>query len=178
MKKKTTQETKPVPRKIRGTLEALADDHYTFTPYGEGEPTKIDVTAIGKTGTKTYITVGAKPKRVAHLVVSNDVPDIKSALSDELFKVNQLLPDTAEAQLPEIEPRLILLFSEQSKILGHARLFLDEKNLTMTAVQSFVLKNGENHTAKFIAASTRYAQSLMLNKEKISYLFLRKGGDE
>ena len=95
--KKTKDETMSVPRRVRGVLEAKGQDHYEFTPFAQtGESSQVDVIGIGKDGTKTYLTTGQKPKRVAHLVVDlsgspNPLDDLRPAKTPFLFNFDRTL---------------------------------------------------------------------------------------
>ena len=158
--RKVKDETQPVPRKIRGTLEALGGDSYKFTPQGTGESTQQNVVSVGKS--KMYDTVGRQPQRVAHLVVPKDVVDVR----DELFRqVDQLTRgDKTEAELPprQTDDVVCLLKSR------HVRMY-----------HEIPLVMGTNYASEMMKSMTSCNQSLSINREKIAALeqALKKGGD-
>ena len=169
--RKVKDETQPVPRKIRGTLEALGGDSYKFTPQGTGESTQQNVVSVGKS--KMYDTVGRQPQRVAHLVVPKDVVDVR----DELFRqVDQLTRgDKTEAELPpkQTDDVVCLLKSR------HVRMYLDTKAHMVRMYHEIPLVMGTNYASEMMKGMTSCNQSLSINREKIAALeqALKKGGD-
>ena len=67
-----TTNTKPKPRKVRGTGTYVGDE-FTFTPYEQGEPTQRNVKTTK--GGKVYETCSEKkPMKVAYLLVLPMLP--------------------------------------------------------------------------------------------------------
>ncbi len=93
-----TTNTKPKPRKVRGTGTYMGDE-FTFTPYEHGEPTQRNVKTTK--GGKVYDTCSEKkPMKVAYLTCAADAADPWSEYTSQLKKLGvkpqkpQQLPDT------------------------------------------------------------------------------------
>lgn len=164
---KVKDETLSVPRKIRGTLEALGGDSYKFTPQGTGESTQQNVVSVGKS--KMYDTVGRQPQRVAHLVVPKDVVDVR----DELFRqVDQLTRgDKTEAELPPrpADDVVCLLRGD------HVKLYIDEKAHVLRMYHEIPIAFGTNYASELMRGIMSCNQSLTVNREKLAAL--EKGGE-
>lgn len=92
-----TTNTKPKPRKVRGTGTYMGDE-FTFTPYEQGEPTQRNVKTTK--GGKVYETCSEKkPMKVAYLTCAADAADPWSEYTSQLKKLGvkpqkpQQLPD-------------------------------------------------------------------------------------
>ena len=92
-----TTNTKPKPRKVRGTGTYIGDE-FTFTPYEQGEPTQRNVKTTK--GGKVYETCSEKkPMKVAYLTCAADAADPWSEYTSQLKKLGvkpqkpQQLPD-------------------------------------------------------------------------------------
>lgn len=164
---KVKDETLSVPRKIRGTLEALGGDSYKFTPQGTGESTQQNVVIVGKS--KMYDTVGRQPQRVAHLVVPKDVVDVR----DELFRqVDQLTRgDKTEAELPprQTDDVVCLLRGD------HVKLYIDEMAHVLRMYHEIPIAFGTNYASELMRGIMSCNQSLTVNREKLAAL--EKGGE-
>lgn len=93
-----TTNTKPKPRKVRGTGTYIGDE-FTFTPYEQGEPTQRNVKTTK--GGKVYDTCSEKkPMKVAYLTCAADAADPWSEYTSQLKKLGVkpqkpvTLPDT------------------------------------------------------------------------------------
>ena len=93
-----TTNTKPKPRKVRGTGTYVGDE-FKFTPYEQGEPTQRNVKTTK--GGKVYDTCSEKkPMKVAYLTCAADAADPWSEYTSQLKKLGvkpqkpQQLPDT------------------------------------------------------------------------------------
>ena len=93
-----TTNTKPKPRRVRGTGTYMGDE-FTFTPYEQGEPAQLNVKTCK--GGKTYQTSSEKkPMKVAYLTCAADAPDPWSEYTSQLKKLGvkpqkpQQLPDS------------------------------------------------------------------------------------
>ena len=164
---KAKDETLSVPRKIRGTLEALGGDSYKFTPQGTGESTQQNVVTVGKS--KMYETVGKQPQRVAHLVVPKDVVDVR----DELFRqVDELTRgDKTEAELPPRQTDDVVCLLKGR----HVRLYLDTKARVVRMYHEIPLVMGTNYASELMKGMTSCNQSLAVNRDKIAPLELKGG---
>ena len=80
-----TSNTKPKPRKVRGTGTYVGDE-FTFTPYEQGEPTQRNVKTTK--GGKVYDTCSEKkPMKVAYLTCAADYADPWSEYTSQLKKL-------------------------------------------------------------------------------------------
>ena len=80
-----TSNTKPKPRKVRGTGTYVGDE-FTFTPYEQGEPTQRNVKTTK--GGKVYDTCSEKkPMKVAYLTCAADDADPWSEYTSQLKKL-------------------------------------------------------------------------------------------
>ena len=93
-----TTNTKPKPRRVRGTGTYMGDE-FTFTPYEQGEPTQRNVKTTK--GGKVYETCSEKkPMKVAYLTCAADTADPWSEYTSQLKKLGvkpqkpQQLPDS------------------------------------------------------------------------------------
>ena len=162
IKKAIKEETQPVPRKIRGTLEALGKDCYKFTPQGKGESTQANVVTIGNS--KTYETIGKNPQRVAHLVVPATAVDFRAELFRQVDELTRQEKQEKEA-VAEVPAESVILHKGEGM-----KLVLDEKGKKFLFVQELPLKRGTNYVGLMIAAVNRCSQTITANKEMISKL--------
>ena len=80
-----TTNTKPKPRKVRGTGTYMGDE-FTFTPYEQGELTQRNVKTTK--GGKVYETCSEKkPMKVAYLTCTADAADPWSEYTSQLKKL-------------------------------------------------------------------------------------------
>ena len=80
-----TTNTKPKPRKVRGTGTYVGDE-FTFTPYEQGEPAQRNVKTTK--GGKVYETCSEKkPMKVAYLTCAADAADPWSEYTSQLKKL-------------------------------------------------------------------------------------------
>jgi len=160
--KKIKEETQPVPRKIRGTLEALGGDSYKFTPQGKGEPTQQNVVTVGKS--KMYETVGKTPQRVAHLIVPSDAVDVRAELFRQVDELTR--NDKSENPIKVTKPEETVVLHKGEGL----RLIIDEKERKFIFVQEIPLKRGTNYVGEMIAAVNRCSQTIAVNRDKVSNL--------
>ena len=100
-----TTNTKPKPRKIRGTGTYMGDE-FTFTPYEQGEPAQRNV-KITKGG-KVYETCSEKkPMKVAYLTCAADAADPWSEYTSQLKKLG------VKPQKPQQQPDSLRVVAEQ-----------------------------------------------------------------
>ena len=92
-----TTNTKPKPRKVRGTGTYVGDE-FTFTPYEQGEPAQRNVKTTK--GGKVYETCSEKkPMKVAYLTCAADAADPWSEYTSQLKKLG------VKPQKPKQQPR-------------------------------------------------------------------------
>ena len=165
--RKVKDQTQPVPRKIRGTLEALGGDSYKFTPQGKGESTQQNVVSVGES--KMYDTVGKKPCRMVSLKVKGDTADVRAELFRQLDELTK--SDKTEAELPprQTDDVVCLLKGE------HVRLYIDEKARLLRMYHEIPISMGVNYATELMKGMTACNQQLSINREKLAAL--EKGGE-
>ena len=100
-----TTNTKPKPRKVRGTGTYIGDE-FTFTPYEQGEPTQRNVKTTK--GGKVYETCSEKkPMKVAYLTCAADTADPWSEYTSQLKKLG------VKPQKPQQQPDTLRVVAEQ-----------------------------------------------------------------
>ena len=100
-----TSNTKPKPRKVRGTGTYVGDE-FTFTPYEQGEPTQRNVKTTK--GGKVYDTCSEKkPMKVAYLTCAADDADPWSEYTSQLKKLG------VKPQKPQQQPDSLRVVKEQ-----------------------------------------------------------------
>ena len=100
-----TTNTKPKPRKVRGTGTYMGDE-FTFTPYEQGEPTQRNVKTTK--GGKVYETCSEKkPMKVAYLTCAADAADPWSEYTSQLKKLG------VKPQKPVAQPDSLRVVKEQ-----------------------------------------------------------------
>ena len=114
-----TTNTKPKPRKVRGTGTYVGDE-FTFTPYEQGEPTQRNVKTTK--GGKVYETCSEKkPMKVAYLTCAADAADPWSEYTSQLKKLG------VKPQKPQQLPDSLRVVKEQD-----LECWLDEEKTEMT----------------------------------------------
>ena len=114
-----TTNTKPKPRKVRGTGTYVGDE-FTFTPYEQGEPTQRNVKTTK--GGKVYETCSEKkPMKVAYLTCAADTADPWSEYTSQLKKLG------VKPQKPQQQPDTLRVVAEQG-----LECWLDEEKNEMT----------------------------------------------
>lgn len=114
-----TTNTKPKPRKVRGTGTYIGDE-FTFTPYEQGEPTQRNVKTTK--GGKVYETCSEKkPMKVAYLTCAADAADPWSEYTSQLKKLG------VKPQKPQQQPDTLRVVAEQG-----LECWLDEEKNEMT----------------------------------------------
>ena len=114
-----TTNTKPKPRKVRGTGTYMGDE-FTFTPYEQGEPTQRNVKTTK--GGKVYETCSEKkPMKVAYLTCAADAADPWSEYTSQLKKLG------VKPQKPVTQPDSLRVVKEQD-----LECWLDEEKGEMT----------------------------------------------
>lgn len=114
-----TTNTKPKPRKVRGTGTYVGDE-FTFTPYEQGEPTQRNVKTTK--GGKVYETCSEKkPMKVAYLTCAADAADPWSEYTSQLKKLG------VKPQKPQQLPDCLRVVAEQG-----LECWLDEEKTEMT----------------------------------------------
>lgn len=114
-----TTNTKPKPRKVRGTGTYMGDE-FTFTPYEQGEPTQRNVKTTK--GGKVYETCSEKkPMKVAYLTCAADTADPWSEYTSQLKKLG------VKPQKPQQQPDTLRVVAEQG-----LECWLDEEKNEMT----------------------------------------------
>jgi len=114
-----TTNTKPKPRKVRGTGTYVGDE-FTFTPYEQGEPTQRNVKTTK--GGKVYETCSEKkPMKVAYLTCAADAADPWSEYTSQLKKLG------VKPQKPQQLPDSLRVVAEQG-----LECWLDEEKTEMT----------------------------------------------
>ena len=109
-----TTNTKPKPRKVRGTGTYVGDE-FTFTPYEQGEPTQRNVKTTK--GGKVYETCSEKkPMKVAYLTCAAD-----TEYTSQLKKLG------VKPQKPQQQPDTLRVVAEQG-----LECWLDEEKNEMT----------------------------------------------
>ena len=166
--RKVKEETQPVPRKVRGTLEALGGDEYRFRPQGKGEAAQANVVSVGQA--KMYDTVGRQPQRVVHLKVDGDAADVRAELFSQLDAVTASMKTDME-QVPMPTDDVVCLLKGR-----HVRLYLDTKARVVRMYHEIPLLMGTNYASELMKGMTSCNQSLAVNREKIAAL--EKGGQE
>ena len=94
-----TDETRPLPRRVRGTLTIKAGDNMEFKAYREtGESSQQLVAKNGDS--KLYRTVGEKkPKTICHVVVPEDSTDPAAYIYDKVEELTKTLQTKARPKL-------------------------------------------------------------------------------
>ena len=116
-----TTNTKPKPRKIRGTGTYMGDE-FTFTPYEQGEPAQRNVKTTK--GGKVYETCSEKkPMKVAYLTCAADAADPWSEYTSQLKKLG------VKPQKPQQQPDSLRVVAEQG-----LECWLDEEKNEMTFI--------------------------------------------
>ena len=114
-----TTNTKPKPRKVRGTGTYVGDE-FTFTPYEQGEPTQRNVKTTK--GGKVYDTCSEKkPMKVAYLTCAADAADPWSEYTSQLKKLG------VKPQKPQQQPDSLRVVKDQG-----LECWLDEEKNEMT----------------------------------------------
>ena len=114
-----TTNTKPKPRKVRGTGTYLGDG-FTFTPYEQGEPTQRNVKTTK--GGKVYETSSEKkPMKVAYLTCAADSADPWSEYTSQLKKLG------VKPQKPPQQPDNLRVVNESG-----LQCWLDEERNEIT----------------------------------------------
>ena len=114
-----TTNTKPKPRKVRGTGTYVGDE-FTFTPYEQGEPTQRNVKTTK--GGKVYDTCSEKkPMKVAYLTCAADAADPWSEYTSQLKKLG------VKPQKPQQQPDSLRVVKEQG-----LECWLDEEKNEVT----------------------------------------------
>ena len=114
-----TANTKPKPRKVRGTGTYLGDE-FTFTPYEQGEPAQRNVKTTK--GGKVYETCSEKkPMKVAYLTCAADSADPWNEYTSQLKKLG------IKPQKPQQQPDTLRVVKEQG-----LECWLDETKEEMT----------------------------------------------
>ena len=114
-----TTNTKPKPRKVRGTGTYMGDE-FTFTPYEQGEPAQRNVKTTK--GGKVYETCSEKkPMKVAYLTCAADAADPWSEYTSQLKKLG------VKPQKPVTLPDSLRVVKEQG-----LECWLDEEKNEMT----------------------------------------------
>ena len=114
-----TTNTKPKPRKVRGTGTYVGDE-FTFTPYEQGEPAQRNVKTTK--GGKVYETCSEKkPMKVAYLTCAADTADPWSEYTSQLKKLG------VKPQKPQQQPDTLRVVAEQG-----LECWLDEEKNEMT----------------------------------------------
>ena len=99
-----TANTKPKPRKVRGTGTYLGDE-FTFTPYEQGEPAQRNVKTTK--GGKVYETCSEKkPMKVAYLTCAADSADPWNEYTSQLKKLG------IKPQKPQQQPDTLRVVNE------------------------------------------------------------------
>ena len=158
-KKKIKEETQPVPRKIRGTLEALGSDEYRFRPQGKGEAQQANVVSVGNA--KMYDTVGKKPMRMVSLKVSTDATDIRSELFQQLEALTHDSKTQAE-QPPKQTEDVVCLYKGE-----HVRLYIDEKEKLIRMYHEIPMVQGTNYASELMRGMTSCNQALSINRQRL-----------
>jgi len=115
----TDNNSKPKPRKVRGTGTYLGDG-FTFTPYEQGEPAQLNVKTCK--GAKTYQTSSEKkPMKVAYLTCAADAADPWSEYTSQLKKLG------VKPQKPKQLPESLRVVKDQG-----LECWLDEEKNEMT----------------------------------------------
>ena len=111
--------TKPKPRKVRGTGTYLGDE-FTFTPYEQGEPAQRNVKTTK--GGKVYETCSEKkPMKVAYLTCAADSADPWNEYTSQLKKLG------IKPQKPQQQPDTLRVVNESG-----LQCWLDETKEEMT----------------------------------------------
>jgi len=111
--------TKPKPRKVRGTGTYLGDE-FTFTPYEQGEPAQRNVKTTK--GGKVYETCSEKkPMKVAYLTCAADSADPWNEYTCQLKKLG------IKPQKPQQQPDTLRVVNESG-----LQCWLDETKEEMT----------------------------------------------
>ena len=114
-----TANTKPKPRKVRGTGTYLGDE-FTFTPYEQGEPAQRNVKTTK--GGKVYETCSEKkPMKVAYLTCAADSADPWNEYTSQLKKLG------IKPQKPQQQPDTLRVVNESG-----LQCWLDETKEEMT----------------------------------------------
>ena len=157
--KKTTEETLTVPRKIRGTMTAEGNDHFSFVPYGQGTSQQEVIAQKGKS--KVYNTVGEKKQSlVAHLVIPKDSADPYGSFTEELDKFAK-----GFGSQPTIrKPRGRMLLKDLSTQV------IACKDRRLVVLMEIPIENGQNYPANLISQLQKVNQCLVINKAYLSQL--------
>jgi len=100
-----TTNTKPKPRKVRGTGTYVGDE-FKFTPYEQGEPTQRNVKTTK--GGKVYDTCSEKkPMKVAYLTCAADAADPWNEYTGQLKKLG------VKPLKPQQQPDCLRVVAEQ-----------------------------------------------------------------
>ena len=114
-----TANTKPKPRKVRGTGTYMGDE-FTFTPYEQGEPAQRNVKTTK--GGKVYETCSEKkPMKVAYLTCAADSADPWNEYTSQLKKLG------IKPQKPQQQPDTLRVVNESG-----LECWLDETKEEMT----------------------------------------------
>ena len=118
-----TANTKPKPRKVRGTGTYMGDE-FTFTPYEQGEPAQRNVKTTK--GGKVYETCSEKkPMKVAYRTCAADSADPWNEYTSQLKKLG------IKPQKPQQQPDSLRVVNESG-----LECWLDEtkEEITFTGV--------------------------------------------
>ena len=131
-----TTNTKPKPRKVRGTGTYVGDE-FTFTPYEQGEPAQRNVKTTK--GGKVYEACSEKkPMKVAYLTCAADAADPWSEYTSQLKKLG------VKPQKPKQQPDCLRVVKENG-----LECWLDEEKNELTFTGTIDLsKNCRNWQAE------------------------------
>lgn len=166
--KRIKEETQPVPRKVRGTLECQGGDVYTFKPQGSGEATQQNVVTRGEA--KMYDTVGKKPCKVVHLKVKGDSADVCAELHRQLDDLTHGLATKPE-QPPQETARVVCLLRGKQ-----VRMYIDEEQRLLRIYHEIPVMAGTSYASELMKAMTECNQTLTLNRQNLAKLERKEAG--
>ena len=160
----TDKNSKPKPRKVRGTGTYVGDE-FTFTPYEQGEPTQRNVKTTK--GGKVYETCSEKkPMKVAYLTCAADAADPWSEYTSQLKKLG------VKPEKPQKQPDCLRVVAENG-----LQCWLNEEKGELTFTGTVDLsKNCRNWQAETLRLVQLVVRRLPANERFNRVLNLIKNG--
>lgn len=161
-----TTNTKPKPRKVRGTGTYVGDE-FTFTPYEQGEPAQRNVKTTK--GGKVYETCSEKkPMKVAYLTCAADAADPWNEYTSQLKKLG------VKPQKPKQQPDCLRVVKENG-----LECWLDEEKNEMTFTGTIdLLRHSRDWQAEVLRQVQLVVRRLPASDKFNKVINLIKGGNK
>lgn len=149
-----TNETLPVPRRVRGTLVASGDDRYEFVPQQQGEPQFEEMARSGEGRLKR--STGKQPKLVAHLTCRADDEQAATTLQRQL---DELMTDLRR-DCPTMAPPAGRTLMQDADL----NIKWNQKRRTISVRFDIDLSDQMDYTGRLLKLMTRINQCFVTNQ--------------